>query len=49
MELREYLDIVQRRWPIIAAATLLALVVAAFWALRGPRAYEATTRIIRRL
>src|SRR5437867_4266726 len=46
MELREYLDIVQRRWPIIAAATLLALVVAAFWALRGPRAYEATTRII---
>ncbi len=45
MELRDYVSVVQRRWPIVAAITVLALLVGAFFTLRGPRAYEATIRL----
>ena len=46
MELREYLGFLQRRWLIVLAVTGLAVVVAVAWALRGPRAFEASTRIV---
>jgi capsular polysaccharide biosynthesis protein len=45
MELRDYLAIIHRRWPIVAVLTLLALVAAAVFAVQGPRSYEATTRL----
>jgi capsular polysaccharide biosynthesis protein len=45
MEFRQYFSIIPRRWPIIVFATLVALVVAVGFALRGPRAYEATVRL----
>ncbi len=45
MELRQYLSIFARRWPIIALVTIVALVVAIAFAFRGPRAYEATVRL----
>ena len=45
MELRDYLSVVQRRWPIVATVTVLALLVGAFFTLRGPRAYESTVRL----
>jgi len=45
VELRDYLAVVQRRWPIVVAITILALIVGAFFTLRGPRAYESTVRL----
>src|SRR5581483_11646764 len=45
MEIRQYFSIVPRRWPIIVVITLLTFVIAGAWALRGPRAYEATVRL----
>jgi capsular polysaccharide biosynthesis protein len=45
MELRQYLSIIPRRWPIIVFATAVALIVAVAFALRGPRAYESTVRL----
>jgi capsular polysaccharide biosynthesis protein len=45
MELREYVAIIRRRWLIIAALTLFAFAVGAFFMFRGPRAYEASIRI----
>jgi capsular polysaccharide biosynthesis protein len=45
MEFRQYFSIIPRRWPVIAFATAVALVVAVVFALRGPRAYEATVRL----
>jgi capsular polysaccharide biosynthesis protein len=46
VELREYLSVLQRRWLIVVAVTGLALVVATLLAFRGPRAYEAATRVV---
>ena len=45
MELRDYVTVVRRRWPIVAAVTILALLVGSFFTLRGPRAYESTIRL----
>jgi len=45
VELRDYVAIIQRRWPLIAALTVLALAVGAFFTFRGPRAFEANIRI----
>ena len=45
MELRDYVAVVQRRWPIVAFVTILALLVGALFTLRGPRAYESTIRL----
>jgi succinoglycan biosynthesis transport protein ExoP len=45
VELRDYVAAVQRRWPIVAIVTLLAILVGAFFTLRGPRAYESTIRL----
>ncbi|HEY3117363.1 MAG TPA: Wzz/FepE/Etk N-terminal domain-containing protein [Chloroflexota bacterium] len=45
MELREYVAVLQRRWPIVAALTILTLLVSGVFALRGPKAYEATVRM----
>jgi len=45
VELRDYIAVVQRRWPIVATVTILALLVGAFFTLRGPRAYQATIRL----
>lgn len=45
MDLSELVAVLARRWPIVAAITGLTLLVSAFFALRGPRAYEATVRL----
>src|SRR5437899_11227474 len=45
MEFRQYLEILQRRWPIIVLATAVALLASVIFAARGPRAYEATVRL----
>jgi capsular polysaccharide biosynthesis protein len=45
VELREYVAVLQRRWPIVAALTILTLLVSGVFALRGPKAYEATVRM----
>jgi capsular polysaccharide biosynthesis protein len=45
MDLREYADVIRRRWLIIVAVTVLSAIVAGAWAWRGPRAFEATTRM----
>src|SRR3954452_15880600 len=45
MELRQYLSIIPRRWPIIAIVTLVALIASVAFSFRGPRAYEATVRL----
>src|SRR5437764_9435369 len=45
MELRAYGALLMRRWPIWAGLMVLALVVSAIYALRGPVAYESTLRI----
>lgn len=45
MELRDYVAVVRRRWPIVATVAVLALIVGAFFTLRGPRSYEATIRL----
>jgi len=45
VELRDYVAVGQRRWPIVATVTILAILVGAFFTLRGPRAYESTVRL----
>jgi capsular polysaccharide biosynthesis protein len=45
VELRDYVAVVQRRWPIVATVTILFLLVGAFFTFRGPRAYESTIRL----
>jgi non-specific protein-tyrosine kinase len=45
MDLHDAVAILLRRWPIIAAVTILALVFATAFSLRGPRAYEASMRL----
>lgn len=45
MEFREYVAVVQRRWPIVLVLTALTLLVSGVFALRGPKAYEAQVRL----
>jgi capsular polysaccharide biosynthesis protein len=45
LELRDYVAVLKRRWPIVATVTILSLIVGAFFTLRGPRSYEATIRL----
>jgi len=45
LELRDYFGVLRRRWPIVAAVTLLALLIGSAFTLRGPRAYESTVRL----
>lgn len=45
MEIRHYLDIVRRRWWLVALTTLAALLVAGLMAYRGAAAYKATLRV----
>ncbi|MBX5489906.1 MAG: hypothetical protein IRZ14_02020 [Chloroflexi bacterium] len=45
MELGHYLDIVRRRWWLVALTTLAALLVAGLLAYRGASAYKATVRV----
>jgi capsular polysaccharide biosynthesis protein len=45
VELRQYGDLLIRRWPIWVGLTVLALMFSTVWALLGPVAYEATLRM----
>jgi capsular polysaccharide biosynthesis protein len=46
MELYLYLDILRRRWPIVAAAPLLVALISLVAALAQPPRYGATTRLL---
>jgi capsular polysaccharide biosynthesis protein len=46
MELFLYLDILRRRWPIVAAAPLLVALVSVIAALAQPPRYGATARLL---
>lgn len=45
MELGHYIEIVRRRWWLVALTTLAALLVAGLLAYRGAAAYKATVRV----
>ena len=45
MEIGHYLDIVRKRWWLVALTTLAALLVAGLMAYRGAAAYKATVRV----
>ncbi len=45
MEIAQYVEIMRRRWWLVALTTLAALLVAVFLAYRGASAYKATLRI----
>lgn len=45
MELDAYWSVIRRRWKVIAAVALAALIVSTGLALRGPNAYTATMRL----
>lgn len=45
MELGHYVEIVRRRWWLVALTTLAALLVAGLLAYRGASAYKATVRL----
>jgi capsular polysaccharide biosynthesis protein len=45
LELRGYVGVLQRRWPIIVLTTTLVALVALALTLRGPRSYESSVRL----
>jgi len=45
LEIAHYLDVLRRRWWIVALTTLAALLVAGALAYRGANAYKATVRV----
>lgn len=45
MDPQEYLSVLRRRWRVVIFLTVATFAVAAFFSLRGGRAYEATTRV----
>src|SRR5688572_29745053 len=46
MELYHYLDIIRRRWPIVAAVPLLVALISLIAALLQPARYGATARLL---
>ena len=46
MELYHYLDIIRRRWPIVAAVPLLVALISLVAALMQPARYGATARLL---
>lgn len=45
MDLREYIQLVRRRWRVIGGVGLVAMLVAIYLALRGATVYQAVIRI----
>lgn len=45
MELSDYFSVIRRRWRVIVGLFALVFAVALFFAFRGPRSYEAQTRL----
>jgi capsular polysaccharide biosynthesis protein len=45
LELRGYIDVLGRRWQIIALATAVVTIIAAALTVRGPRSYESSVRL----
>jgi capsular polysaccharide biosynthesis protein len=46
MELRLYLSILRRRWPLLVAASLLVALISAVVALTRPARYQASARLL---
>ena len=44
MELRDYVDVVRKRWRIIALVTIAFVALSSLWTMTTPRLYASTTQ-----